>query len=283
MNTGRSRRKPRRKSVGARTVRAGDPHVSVASSDGADDDEHDDEEEDEPVVDEDDEPVFDDDDEPVVDEEEEHDDEDAKVEAAPRSAAGTRKRRNADSDAKEEADALLARHGAGDEDAALEEAAGQAGSVGARRARRREAANASTSRNKRRAAAGTMAQYYAKPERGMWNERSRPGFDQATRDAVWANAGHTDAGGNPVFQCRGPDGTGCTNPARPAGGVFPVSAMTLDHKVQWKAYILGTAAPEDDGRISQASAKAAYNDTDNLVPMCQSCNSKKNGEKGKYD
>lgn len=63
-------------------------------------------------------------------------------------------------------------------------------------------------------------------------------------------------------------------------------ADSVDHVIDWKLYIMSScdevdvAVPGGSWRgYRKDDVAAAYNDIRNLAPMCQSCNSRKNGPK----
>ncbi|HEX4955287.1 MAG TPA: hypothetical protein VF017_18005 [Thermoanaerobaculia bacterium] len=145
-------------------------------------------------------------------------------------------------------------------------------------------------------------------KKGMWNGSTRPSFE----DATWVTMLGTcatlpHATGITVYQCtanrthpaaiyvpraRDLAGLSVANleahfgkaPGESKGDFLArANVITLDHKTQWKKYILENAEPDEDGEITAKAARDAYNDVGNLVAMCQSCNSSKNGKKGVYD
>lgn len=113
---------------------------------------------------------------------------------------------------------------------------------------------------------------------GIWNEVSRPDYDEATWKTCLARltAGTTAD----TWLCGQPD---CRTPtAELPRWDFSMGArngITLDHHTAWRQYIWSKAEPDEEGYITNAAAKVAYNDTDNLIAMCRDCNSRKNGEK----
>lgn len=115
--------------------------------------------------------------------------------------------------------------------------------------------------------------------RGLWNEISRPSFTEETWDTMLgATASRERADGVTVY--RAVDGEFYP---RKRDRVGKEDFITLDHKKNWKEYILSNAAPESDGKISKISAREAYNDTANLQLMSSKANSSKNGPKGMFN
>ncbi len=116
--------------------------------------------------------------------------------------------------------------------------------------------------------------------RKLWDGQTRPGFTAATwRIMLGSVASHARAAdGVMVYQCQ--DGSFCP---RKRDRVGKENYVTLDHHIDWKRYIYSHAAPEEDGRITKASASVAYNDTSNLVVMTNVNNSSKNAPQGVFD
>ncbi len=161
--------------------------------------------------------------------------------------------------------------GADDEHADLEAQADETGTIAERRARKSKVQRAHGRRAKERAAAGTSVKYGVAKQKGMWNEKTRPGFLDGTKKAVWEKAGaDTDSSGDPTFQCPG------------CGGTFSYDELSIDHVKDWKTWVL-EHADMDGSRYTQASVNREYSNIDNLQAMCQPCNSSKNGPKGRYD
>ncbi len=147
-----------------------------------------------------------------------------------------------------------------------------------------------------------------KKKKGMWNGTTRPSFEEDTWQTMLgtcATQQHTT--GITLYQCtanrkhvnaiyvpRYKDLAGLTaldlethfgKQKNESKSEFLGSAniITLDHKTQWKQYILSNAEPDEGGEITTKAARDAYNDTANLETMCQSCNSSKNGKRGVFD
>ena len=115
--------------------------------------------------------------------------------------------------------------------------------------------------------------------RGLWDSKTRPSFTDKTLDTMLSSVKTKVRADNvTVYECE--DGTYCP---RKTDRVGNEAYVTLDHNKNWKEYILSNAQPEDDGQITQNSAKNAYNDTKNLVVMSNVQNSKKNGPRSVLD
>ncbi|WP_249124069.1 RHS repeat-associated core domain-containing protein [Saccharopolyspora erythraea] len=106
-------------------------------------------------------------------------------------------------------------------------------------------------------------------QRGTWNERSRPGYNDGTKDEVLDRMERNDRGD---YKCQGQ----CDR-------FLPEQDITIDHVRDWKTWIKDTAAPDESGKITSQSAKDAYSDIRNLEGLCGPCNSSKNGPKGVHD
>ncbi|HEX4955285.1 MAG TPA: GH-E family nuclease [Thermoanaerobaculia bacterium] len=142
----------------------------------------------------------------------------------------------------------------------------------------------------------------------MWNGKSRPQFDEDTWQTMLGGCGtQNHITGITVYQCNAnlkhlnaiyvprykdlaklkaldlETHFGKQKNESKTDFLDRANVITLDHKTQWKQYILSNAEPDDDGEITSKAAKVAYNDTNNLKAMCQSCNSSKNGKKGVFD
>ena len=116
-------------------------------------------------------------------------------------------------------------------------------------------------------------------ERNLWDGSTRPAFTDYTWAFMLANTKskrrHRD--GVMVYKCA--DGKYYPRKSDSDGNE---KFVTIDHKLNWKAYILSNARPEDDGHISKEAAKEAYNDLSNLKLMSNTDNSIKNAPKGIY-
>ncbi|WP_090500368.1 hypothetical protein [Pedobacter terrae] len=117
-------------------------------------------------------------------------------------------------------------------------------------------------------------------QRKLWNSKSRPAFTDETVDNLLSKTiskkRKTDK--VQVYKCK----DGKFYP-RKKDRVGKEPFVSIDHNKNWKEYIFSTAAPEEDGHISKASASAAYNNMANLTLMSSSQNSSKNGPKGIFD
>lgn len=109
-------------------------------------------------------------------------------------------------------------------------------------------------------------------------EIKRPPFTQATLEYFFGDESTTvtrrKLKGRHEFQCEKcqtyvPRKRDCT-PGETAW-------ITLDHHRPWLDYLLTHGAPDGAGEISEEKRVEAYNDVRNLVAMCNSCNSSKNG------
>ncbi len=121
--------------------------------------------------------------------------------------------------------------------------------------------------------------YTKSKEKGIWNPGTRPSFEDSTWDTVWARDGRDeDSKGVRQFKCT-ECGKLCYRQRDKPAQERRLDA-TLDHRMDWQNYIETKGAPNDDGEVTSQGAKVAYNDIKNLVVMCRSCNSSKNGPKG---
>ena len=117
-------------------------------------------------------------------------------------------------------------------------------------------------------------------EPGIWDGRSRSPWNEETWDALWQRGGNsTDASNTRLYKCE--DCSKDFYRKRDNPGI--VIDATIDHKKDYRTWILERADPEIDGKITIQSAKKAYNDLRNLQILCRECNSRKNGPKGIYD
>ncbi len=143
--------------------------------------------------------------------------------------------------------------------------------------------NTRSNRNK----IGTVQKTESKSE--YWNEQTRPGFDgevyQDVLDADETVDWH-DARQYAIYECPACGGS------YPRKGdlqkIFPRTIpkcekwITIDHITNWKEWILSKAGSSIFG-ITKKEAKDEYNNTENLKPLCSSCNSVKNGPRNKFD
>jgi hypothetical protein len=126
----------------------------------------------------------------------------------------------------------------------------------------------------------TAPQYYGSKKNGYWDYSTRPSF----RESLWIDLADSSRKKNGIYHytCVQCDKDILRMKDKPSKKPS-VDDATIDHKVDWKKYILSAAAPDAEGAITQIAAVNAYNDLKNLQIMCRSCNASKNGPKGIYD
>ena len=110
--------------------------------------------------------------------------------------------------------------------------------------------------------------------KGMFNGTSRPAYLDGTKDKVLARMRSKTQLGTRVYEC-----PGCKNTD---AHWVTADEVTIDHKMDWQRWIRSKAKPEENGEITNESARIAYSDIRNLKGMCQPCNSSKSGPKGVY-
>lgn len=127
-------------------------------------------------------------------------------------------------------------------------------------------------------------------QKGIWNERSRPGWDENTYQEVLEEKTEVDFNekrGYPVYEC---PACGSSYPRKsdleecfPQGIPKSESWITIDHLTNWKEWIYSKASILYNGTFLLSEVKKSYNDKKNLAPLCNRCNSAKNGPKNVFD
>lgn len=127
----------------------------------------------------------------------------------------------------------------------------------------------------------TVVRHYDPTERGVWNigGNRRPGFTEETCDAVLTNVAQKETSDGTSYQCEDCRGFFCRKSALNAKAQKSKGYITIDHIEPQAVYIRKNAESQADGQISRQAAKKAYNDLKNLRPLCNKCNSSKNGPK----
>jgi hypothetical protein len=115
--------------------------------------------------------------------------------------------------------------------------------------------------------------------RGIWDGKTRPTFTDNTWTLMLKGAQQQKRADNVItYKCE-------DNAYYPRKNerAKDEAYVTLDHKIDWRRYILEHAKANDEGEITKDSAKEAYNDLKNLQLMSNVENSKKNAPKGVFD
>ncbi|WP_130735391.1 hypothetical protein [Flavobacterium sp. J27] len=116
-------------------------------------------------------------------------------------------------------------------------------------------------------------------KKNIWDGSTRPGFTDETWETMLQSVKSKDRDdGVTVYKCS--DGNYYP---RKRDRKLKEKYVTLDHKRDWKRYLHDNAEPDEQGEITKAAAKIAYNDTSNLKLMSNSDNSSKNGPKNQFD
>jgi hypothetical protein len=118
---------------------------------------------------------------------------------------------------------------------------------------------------------------YFTPEEGEWDSRKRPAFTEATVLLVLARTPQQLGAYGLTYQCSGCGEFFHRKKDLTHGDAKRLGFITLDHQKPWQIYVSENAEPNEEGVITQEAAKDAYNNPANLTPLCNGCNSSKNG------
>ena len=123
---------------------------------------------------------------------------------------------------------------------------------------------------------GAPPSYVEAREYGIWSG-GRPSFTFATWNHMLKSVPKKNGPYGKTYQC--PDCKGYFHRKKDLSHANQslLGYISIDHTTPFDFYIRDNAAPNDDGRISSASAAQTYNDINNLEIMCNKCNSSKNG------